>query len=74
MTTIGDVLEKIDKEKLADNKQMKLLGKQIQESVLNGMMNNKNVPGTKFILVTSTLMITRNNFLQHFTHLFRQIK
>ena len=41
MTTIGDVLEKIDKEKLADNKQMKLLGKQIQESVLNGMMNNK---------------------------------
>lgn len=67
MTTIGDVLEKIDKEKLADNKQMKLLGKQIQESVLNGMMNNKKCTWNE---VYSRYKYINDNPEQFFTTLY----
>lgn len=67
MTTIGDVLEKIDKEKLADNKQMKLLGKQIQESVLNGMMNNKKCTWNE---VYSRYKYINDNSEQFFTTLY----
>ena len=67
MTTIGDVLEKIDKEKLADNKQMKLLGKQIHESVLNGMMNNKKCTWNE---VYSRYKYINDNPEQFFTTLY----
>lgn len=67
MTTIGDVLEKIDKEKLAGNKQMKLLGKQIQESVLNGMMNNKKCTWNE---VYSRYKYINDNPEQFFTTLY----
>lgn len=67
MFSIQEILQNIDAEKLAENKQMKLLGKQIQESVLNGMMNNKKCTWNE---IYSRYKYINDNPEQFFTTLY----
>lgn len=79
MASVTDIFKHIDKNskfnELEQNEKMKLMWKQIGDSLYNSVLNNKNVLLKRFIQDTSILKTIRNNFLQHFTHLFlRQAK